>query len=137
MKKFNRAKSARPTNREKWAVWRVLNRRILLLLKAIKIGCWRFVAARGADLRLLFVLLVFTLAFGEIRLVPVDVFLHCDFAVGALVALGKGGIFPFIKVGLLYLVDLHARGIAAVIFSINWNRFVLRCCSSLIVLGMV
>ena len=61
---------------------------VFVLLKATKIGCWRFVAARGADLRSLCNLLVFALAVWEICLVPVDVFLDCDFAVGAVVALG-------------------------------------------------
>ena len=78
-------------------------------------------AARGADLRSLCVLLVFALAVGEIRLVPVDVFLYGNFTVGAIVALGKGGVLPFFKIKFLHLVDLHSRGIAAVIFSINWR----------------
>ena len=59
-----------------------------VLLEAMKIGCWRFVAARGADLRSLCNLLVLALAVGEICLVPVDVFINSDFAVGAIVALG-------------------------------------------------
>ena len=61
---------------------------VFVLLEAMKIGCWRFVAARGADLRSLCILLVFALAVGKIRLIPVNVFLNCDFAVGAIVALG-------------------------------------------------
>lgn len=61
---------------------------VFVLLKTTKIGCWRFVAARGADLRSLCILLVFALAVGEIRLIPVDVFINSDFAVGAVVALG-------------------------------------------------
>ena len=61
---------------------------VFVLLEAMKIGCWRFVAARGADLRSLCRLLVLALAVGEIRLVPVDIFLDSDFAVGAVVALG-------------------------------------------------
>ena len=61
---------------------------VFVLLEAMKIGCWRFVAARGADMRLLCILLVFALAVGEILLVPVDIFLDSDFAVGAVVALG-------------------------------------------------
>ena len=60
---------------------------VFVLLEAMKIGCWRFVAAGGANLRSLCNLLVFALAVGEIRLVPVYVFLNCDFAVGAIVAL--------------------------------------------------
>ena len=82
------AKTARPTNREKWAVWRVLDWRIRVLPETMKIECWRFVAARGADLRSLCILLLFALTVGEIRLVPVDIFLYCDFAVGAIVAFG-------------------------------------------------
>ena len=74
--------------------------------------------ARGADLRSACGLLVFTLAVGEICLVPVDVFLNRDFAVGAVAALGEGCVFPFLKVRLLNLIDLHSRGISAVIFSI-------------------
>ena len=61
---------------------------VFVLLETTKIGCWRFVAARGADLRSLCNLLVLALAVGEICLVPVDVFLNRDFAVGAVVALG-------------------------------------------------
>ena len=61
---------------------------VFVLLEAMKIGCWRFVSAREADLRSLCGLLVFTLTVGEICLVPVDVFLDRDFAVGAVVALG-------------------------------------------------
>lgn len=88
MRIYSLAKSARPTNREKWAVWRVLDWRIRILLEAMKIGCWRFVAAKGADLRSLCILLVLALAVGEICLVPVDILLNSDFAVGAIVALG-------------------------------------------------
>ena len=61
---------------------------VFVLLEAMKIECWRFVAARGADLRSLCRLLVLALAVGEILLVPVDIFLYGDFAVGAVVALG-------------------------------------------------
>ena len=60
---------------------------VFVLLETTKIGCWRFVTARGVDLRSLCSLLVFTLAVGEICLVPVDVFLYGDFAVGTVVAL--------------------------------------------------
>ena len=61
---------------------------VFVLLKTTKIGCRRFVAARGADLRSLCRLLVLALAVGEIRLVPVDVFLCGDYAVGTVVVLG-------------------------------------------------
>lgn len=60
---------------------------VFVLLEAMKIECWRFVAARGTDLRSLCILLVLALAVWEIRLVPVDIFLYGDFAVGTVVAL--------------------------------------------------
>ena len=82
---------------------------VFVLLKTTKIGCWRFVAAKGADLRSVCGLIVFTLAVGEICLVPVYVFLDRDFAVGTVVALGEGCVFPFFKVRLLDLIDLHSR----------------------------
>ena len=61
---------------------------VFVLLETTKIRCERFVAARGANLRSLCGLLVFALSVGEILLVPVDIFLDSDFAVGAVVALG-------------------------------------------------
>ena len=80
-------------------------------------------------------LFILPLSIGETALEPVDVLLGGYVSGGAFIPLDKSFVLPFLEFVFLDLINFHASGVTAIIFSIDWNRFVLRHFHFIVFLG--